>query len=614
MFKTAPYFNNISDLDHLRSIVVKAFETPQSCVRKSGALCWASAIIIASTVTTSVIEVPVKKSKKPAAPPNPDAEEGANPSVAPPQQPQQTVKKVVQNVTVSFEDGLKILSHAYTKSSSVSARVKTGITETYTELFMLCGSREVERQYFPITKHLLDDILSNANVVSGSRHRKLFARRQVMFLLNEVIGQQLLGEQGRLNAAQILVNEFIKNYPRVIKDRYEPSKYALTGAVLALKFLVDALGSAIIAEQKQIRDALLLALQHPNYTVQISTCSCLRAFLLHVPSSLVQTATTLMDNLNRELAVLKSRRASSEVAGRCNGYASGLATVVSIARLRPQFASLDLASRIFTLATGLLKSSGDADVMVSTAHIQVAWTLMTGLMFLGPTFVKLHLSQLLLLWKSALPKPLSKDTVMEKNSLEYSFLSYVRECALSSIFAFLQFNKRLITSDVAKRIIALMQNTTAFLNLLVAKKVVDDPNVLKLHAAMNLVDYETMVRRRVFQCYITLIEMRHGESLQAEILTTAVSLFAEPDAYISPLSTTIAANAGAFESVWEVTDNYAYGVTSIIQNFNMARFGFEKNGDEQDDIFRGWLTTESYASSAERMVCFSLHPLHMRTN
>ncbi|KAK7205186.1 armadillo-type protein [Myxozyma melibiosi] len=600
MFKTVPYFNNASDLDHLRSIVVKALDTPQSTVRKSASQCWASAIIVATTVTTSVVEVPVKKSKKPPPPPNPDAEEGSNVTVAPPQQPPQTVKKVVQNVTISFEDGLKILSNAYTKSGSLSPRVKAGIIETYTELFMLSGSADVEKHYLSITKNLLDDILSHPNVI-GNRNRKLLARRQVVFLLNEVIGQQLLGEPGRLHSATILVNEFLKNYPRVIKDRYEPSKYALTGAVLALKYLIETLGSAIIADQKPIRDALLLVLQHPNYTVQMSACSCIRAFLLHVPALLVPTAASLMNSLNRDLAVLKSRRVSWEVAGRCNGYASGLATVISVASLRPQFASLDLASRIFTLATGLLKASGDVDVLVSTAHIQVAWMLMSGLMSLGPTFVKLHLSQLLLLWKSALPKPLSKDAVTDKNVLEYSFLTYVRECALSSILAFLRFNKRLITSDVAKRIISLMQNTTAYLNLLLSKKIIDDQS-MRLHASLTLVDYEMMVRRRVLQCYTTLIEMRHGDSLQAEIITTAVSLFAEPDAYISPLSTTIAANAGAFESVWEVADNYAYGVTSMIQNFNLAKFGFESPNDDREMISRSWLTTESFGSSVERML------------
>ncbi|KAK9249219.1 hypothetical protein V1506DRAFT_527389 [Lipomyces tetrasporus] len=589
IFKNSSYFNNHSDSENLKSIVMKAFESPQSCVRKAAAVCWASSLSVASTITTSIVEVAPKKSKK-LPTPSPE-EEGHSP-------PSQPTRKVVEHVTYTFEDTLAQLAGAYTKPG-VSARVRAGVTETYAEFLFMCGTAEIESKYLAIVKNLLDDILSSPNIVNH-RFKKLTSRRHIHFLLNDVIGQQFLGENGRMNAVKILVNEFLKNYPVVMKDQYEPSKYALAGAVGSLKFLIEALGSAVISLQTSIRDALLLVLQHPNYTVQIATCSCIRAFVLYVPSQLVHMTTTIMNNLNRELAVLKSRRSSADVAGRCVGYANGLSITIGVTDLRPQYASLDLTSRIFSLATSLLKGSGESDVLVSTTQIEVAWTLISGLMSLGPNFVKLHLSQLLLLWKSALPKPLSKDAVVEKNSLEYSFLLHVRECALSSILAFLQFNGRLLTSDVSKRLVVMLQNTMTFLNIILAKKVVEDPT-MRLSPSLHLVDYEMMVRRRVFQCYIALIDAQHGEGLQADILTSAVSLFADPDNYTSPLSTTIASSAGTYESIWEVADNYAYGVCSIIRGFSTAKFGFEKTHDEVDED-KSWLSTDSLSSSVELML------------
>ncbi|KAI5295094.1 hypothetical protein KEM56_005711, partial [Ascosphaera pollenicola] len=100
------------------------------------------------------------------------------------------------------------------------------------------------------------------------------------------------------------------------------------------------------------------------------------------------------------------------------------------------------------MATNLLKSSGTSELRVASTQIQVAWTLIGGLMSLGPNFVKIHLSQLLLLWKNALPKVLAKDSMaVHRNLLNASFLTHVRECALGSILAFLQFNSRLLTVD-----------------------------------------------------------------------------------------------------------------------------------------------------------------------
>ncbi|KAK9239667.1 armadillo-type protein [Lipomyces kononenkoae] len=592
IFKNSSYFNNQSDSESLKTIVIKAFDSPHACVRKAAAVCWALSLSVASTATTSVIEVAPKKVKKPL-PPNPDHPEEEGPSPAP-----QPTRKVIEHVTYTFEQALEQLAGAYTKPG-VSARMRAGVVETYTEFLFLCGTGEIESQYLTIVKSLLDDVLSSPNIVNH-RFKILTCRRHIQFLLNDVIGQQFLGENGRLTAVKILANEFLKNYPVVMKDQYEPSKYALAGAVGALKYLIEALGSAIIPLQRSIGEALLLVIQHPNYTVQIATSDCIRAFILYVPSQLAHITTTIMNNLNRELAVLKGRRLSADVAGRCIGYATALSVTIGVTNLRPQYASLDLTSRIFSLATSLLKGSGESDVLVSTTQIQVAWTLISGLMSLGPNFVKLHLSQLLLLWKSALPKPLSKDSVVEKNSLEYSFLLHVRECALSSIFAFLQFNKRLLTADVSKRLVVMLQNTTTFLNLILAKKVVEDPT-MRLSSSLHLVDYEMMVRRRVFQCYIALIDAQHGDGLQADILTSAVSLFADPDNYTSPLSTTIASSSGSYESVWEVADNYAYGVCSFIHGFTTTKFGFEKmQGEEKEE--RSWLDTDSFTSRVEQML------------
>ncbi|KAK9459267.1 armadillo-type protein [Lipomyces oligophaga] len=625
IFKTVPSINTVHDLDSLERAVVKSFEFPQSVTRKAAAVCWASALTVASSTVQSVIEVPQKRAKKTQTQAGRDgddfsAEEESSQKQhqsqqqQPPQtqqqsqqqqqqqqqQPPQVIKQIVENVTISFADALQRMTNLYCDSASTSSKVRTGVIETYTEFLFFMGTKDVEQNYSLIMHNLLDQCLSHPNINGqANRNRRLLARRHISFLLNEVIGQQLLGEQGRIEALKLFISDYLQKYPRKSQNQYEPTKYSLTGALDALTFLMETLGDAIIPYQNAISQGLLSVLQHPNYTVQIAVCSSIRAFLLHVPANLSAMAKLIISGLERNLALLKSRRMSADTIGRCLGFSTGLATVIGIANLRPQFASVELASEIYIKAERLLRSSGEVDVLVSSTQIQVAWTLVSGLMSLGPTFVKLHLNQLLLLWKSALQKPTSQDATTDKNALEYSFLLHVRECALTSIFVFLQHNRKLITNDVAKRIILLMQNTSVFLNLVVTRTI-PEGQVMRLCRSLALVDHEMMVRRRVYQCYIALIEMQHGDGLQAELLTSAVSMFAEPDKYTSPLSTVIAATSGAYESVWEVTDNYAYGVTSYIQCFDLLKFTFERSL-ELDDISKSWLTTDSLTARTEQM-------------
>jgi hypothetical protein len=194
-------------------------------------------------------------------------------------------------------------------------------------------------------------------------------------------------------------------------------------------------------------------------------------------------------------------------------------------------------------------------------------------MTLGPNFVKIHLSQLLLLWKNALPKPLNKDNMVQRNVLELSFLAHVRECALGSILTFLEFNSRLLTLDVTKRLAAMLQNTTLFLNTLPNKKTTDDISQ-RLSPALQLHDFDLMVRRRVLQCYSKLVNLSPPGSnetlLQTNLLPFAVSSFADPANYaLSSLSTAIASSAGTFDSIWEVGDNCGFGVTGLVRAFDV---------------------------------------------
>ncbi|KAJ6264712.1 hypothetical protein Dda_0862 [Drechslerella dactyloides] len=580
------YFETSSDLEHVKNAVLKVAEISSTSARKAAASCLASGLVRAyHAVDDIMVKAPKKSNKKlKRASTMPQDEE----EIERPDTPTAGLTKRSNKLKLTLEDMLRQLSTIYVRPATTS-KIRTLLAQTYEDIFRKLGSPIVEANYSRIANHFFTEILSNQGLVLN-RFRLLCAKRHVRLLVEKVVGEQLLGESGQLAAVRYLCNDILKNYPQVIKERPEPTKYALAAALTALTSLIRSLESTISSLQDIVREGLLQTLQHPSYTVQVSASWCLRSFVTTVPSQLLPIITICMNNVNRELGLLSSKRATGESFRKSISFANAMAAIVSTTPLQPLYGSIDVTSRILNLATSLLKSSGDSDLRTSSTQIQVAWILIGGLMSLGPNFVKIHLSQLLLLWKNALPKPLAKDSLHDRSLLELSFLAH--------------FNARLVTTDVGKRIAAMLQNSSGFLNTLPEKKQTDDISQ-KLSPALNLLDLDLMVRRRIFQCYIRLVKVAQGEALQGNLMTVAASFFADPDKYTpSSLSTQIQSAGGAFDGLWDVTDGYAYGVCSLIHGLDIDSYAWERLSGNSSEAsgYKHWTSRSSVSSQLDRML------------
>ncbi|KAI9839364.1 MAG: hypothetical protein M1837_002131 [Sclerophora amabilis] len=581
--KSATHFDNSSDFENLKSTIFKAIDTSSRRVRHAGASCLATVLVKsysedAAKDVVPKIKKPKKTSTRDSMAPGDDEEIQRAESPAP--------KKSAVCLRLTLPDILRQISKHYTRSST-SNRVRAGLGICYTRVLKGLGATIVEGQYLAIAEHLLVDLLSSSSLVSH-RYRLLTTRKFVKVILEDVVGGQILSQSSQLDCAKVLVNDFIRNYPHALapKDSVEPSKHTLTGALSALASIINSLGSATYGIVEACRDGLLQVLQHSSYTVQVAASHCLQAYVLACPQQLLPCASVCMNSMSRELNLLSTPRHAPR---RCVGFANGLAAVISTAPLQPLYSSLDISSRALTLATGLLKSSSNSELRISGTQIQVAWILIGGLLSLGPNFVKIHLSQFLLLWKNALPKPLTRENTEQRSLLELSFLTHVRECSLGSILAFLEFNRRLLTTDVSKRIAAMLQNTLLFLNGLPSKKTTEDFSQ-RLSPALQLQDFDLMVRRRVLQCYAKLVNFSPAGGtenlLQSNLLTLALTFFADPDNY-SPnsLSSSIANSAGNFEGVWEIGDNCGFGVTGLVKGYMIEKLA----GGEGSSVDHHWL-------------------------
>lgn len=577
LIRCTAYFETTNDFDVLKTAIWKACESPVPAARHAAASCLAAILVKAYSEHVPSKSSPKKKTKKLNGS-QPVALEEAGEEISRPGSPSNS-KKVALKVELSLSDILRQLSSQYMRPST-SNRVRASITHCYVTVLSDLGSSIVEPAYREIVDHLLGELLSNP-FIAYDRHRQLLTRRFVHKILAGCIGSKVLGETGRLNAARFLINDVIKNYPQVIKEVPEPSKHALVGALDALASLARSLGSAFRLVGDTCREALIQVLQHPSYTVQIHAAHCLRSFVLACPQQLLSCASICMNSVPRELGLLNSGRPSPR---RCVGYANGLAAVISISPSQPLYSSLEISSRVLGIATDLLKSSSKAELRVASTQVQVAWILIGGLMALGPNFVKIHLSQFLLLWRNALPKPLTKENTAQRKSAEISYLTNVRECTLGSILLFLEFNSRLITTDVSKRIATMLQNTVEYLDNLPTRRHVEDPSQRAM-SSLNMQDLIVMVRRRVLQCYSRLISFSPHISReilsQSNLLTLTVTLFADPEGYaVGTLGSSIANAAGTFESLWDVADNSGFGVTGLVRGLVIKPMPGEQSAPE----------------------------------
>ncbi|KIM27128.1 hypothetical protein M408DRAFT_16736 [Serendipita vermifera MAFF 305830] len=244
-------------------------------------------------------------------------------------------------------------------------------------------------------------------------------------------------------------------------------------------------------------------------------------------------------------------------------------------------------------ATSLLKSTLDQPLPIARINSEIGWTLLSGLMALGPQFVKPNLSALMVLWRNALPKPTVRDSAGSVGKEEWGFLLGVRGWAVGAMCAFLRWNNgvpggdggtgtdrstgpMLVTLDISRRLGTLLSNALGFANLFITaqKEDVPDPTSPSASSTMMLsqVDedgfdlqaYESLLRSHVHVAFSLLGFGTVTESVQRELITSTIGLFAGADSYGgSGLQAAIAAREGTFKGVWKCEDGYAYGVNSV---------------------------------------------------
>lgn len=618
---------------------LKALEsTEQQSTRRS--LCRLVSTLLSSTQVEGSA-LPVVQVKKKKGDGNDEEENDSYPTIGVP-----TASDGVAKTLLSPTEMLSMLSTIYNKPTT-SKRLHNGIIQIYSALFILLGSTYVEQYYSDIARHLIEEIGSGSAAGSGysgwnaklaertepnkARYDSLMARKVVGILLRDVISSRLLTEPGQIAAAQELATMYLKKWPSLLPSQAPPSKQSLIISLEEVSGLLKSLGCAPSSLQDVLYDSLIRLVAHPSHSIQVTASWTLRSFCDVAPTRLSSTINHMVELLSKELSLLSSSSASppssstsaavasppDAIPRRAIGHAHALAALIAIIPRQPLYISFDLSAKCMSLAIQLLKQSGTHELRISGIEIQVVWIIVGSLMSLGPHFVRLHLPQLLILWRNALPKVTNKETsaALVRGENEWAWLLHIRECTLGSILSFLKYNSgssplstspsstvTLINEDVGRRIVALLSNALTFSNSFATIHASTLANqTLSTTSNLQLVDRDLLFRKRIIECFVALGQNNSTRSLQVPLLQQIVVIFSDSEHYLGgPVggggegnaANTIAASGGNFTNVWDEGDNRGWGVNTLISVRegvvdNAGGSGSDEGDEEENGTERG---------------------------
>ena len=570
-------YATVADIDYILTPALRALDTADHVTAVSLARLVAG--LLAATQREGSAAPVVKKQPKKGD------EEDAYPDVGAP------AAEAGRGTLLTTAEMLSLLSSVYNRGAT-TRRARNSILQVYSELFTTLGSGYAEQHYPAIAQHIINDVGCGMAAGKGwtgwnaraaerlepakARYDGLAARQAVQVLLNDIVAGQLLSEGGQLMALRELSGLYLKKWPSLRPSATAPTKQALVLALAATTSLLTRLGCAPPAVQDVISEPLLKLISHPSRAVQLNASWALRTFCLATPPKLASTIGAVAELLNKDLALLGGPSSSAEVPQRALGHAHALAGLVNLIPHAPLYVSFDASAKVMSLAIQLLKQSSGHALHVSAVEIQVAWILVGALLSLGPNFVRLHLPQLLILWRNALPKPTAKDTsaAQVRPESEWAFLLHIREATLGAILSFLRHNGGdparngaggLITDDIGRRLVLLLANGMSFASSFTTAH--PTPSIEPVSAgSLSLSEREVLLRRRLLQCFVALGPHPAAAPHQLGLLQHAVTLLADPEKYVGEqsLQAAINANAGTFTSIWDEQDGMAFGVTSLL--------------------------------------------------
>lgn len=126
-------------------------------------------------------------------------------------------------------------------------------------------------------------------------------------IVADVFAQQILGEIGQVAIIKALVNDILKNYPKVLNEQVELSKETFIGTLECVRALLSLVGSGISQLSEPLKDVLLGLLVHPSYGVQIATCACIQKLVDFAPQLIIPLLTKSLSKIQDTIPLISAK-------------------------------------------------------------------------------------------------------------------------------------------------------------------------------------------------------------------------------------------------------------------------------------------------------------------
>ncbi|ODV90003.1 hypothetical protein CANCADRAFT_99497 [Tortispora caseinolytica NRRL Y-17796] len=441
---------------------------------------------------------------------------------------------------------LDLLAEAYLKTNA-DEFTRTTVIAAYYELFLFLGSRQFFKNYTLIISHTASTIFRDSKLLEN-KYAVITALNSFTDLLN-VAAKLLLSESQSMQLFQHLTEYYISS------NTVKYAKYELILFCDVSHFYISTLGAALGETIIATISSYCALLSYSSKSVQIASAKCINLLCNISPNTIIPTQTLLLDLLESQIKKTPNDHYS------VFGYTYALILLISTIELKPEYIATPLCAKIFRLSITLLKSaSEEQDLAIALTKNEVSWTLFTGIMTLGPAFVKNHLEDMISFWSAAFPSKVNKKSLSSRRFVELDYLLFLKELIMTCIMSFIICNSKIITQNVAKRLFGLLDNACDFLSalplsqssrsvlsfssgskksILNFKLNISGANVeeavearIPYSSSLDYFDYKIFLSRRVFQCYTLLFKIGHSHTLhQANLLTACMNVFADPNLY-----------------------------------------------------------------------------------
>lgn len=354
------------------------------------------------------------------------------------------------------------LTNGYNRSNN-TPKGRSCIMQIVSSLFIRLEASYVCDNFAIIWECLLQGGI-NGPYASCARNCASATEEYIAFIIGKVVFGYLFHEQ-----EQLLVIQYFTQWLRDAAEERSPlvpgNQRSLKISLRMLQVLLQSLGQSTTPEILQLEQPLL----DLSRKISVKTATpetCITAFANAAPSRLHHLATDLLGSLeNLPHAQALSDESVQTYLTNLVCQTLALSSVVPLFRKYTLYASNDICARLVSLASRILKHAGERDLLVSGPMISCAWYLFDSLLTLPKDHISVHLPQILLLWRNALPKPSHRELPLaETRTLQdWIFLFSIRTAAIQSIGSFLRHREGYDDGgDVLRRIVALLNHAVMF--------------------------------------------------------------------------------------------------------------------------------------------------------